>query len=100
MSFVQIISFQSDRIDEIQQLRNQWLDESQGQRSAKNSRLLQNRDAGNSYSVIVEFPSYDEAMANSGLPATQAFAEKMSKLCTGAPEFMNLEVLEEESFLP
>jgi hypothetical protein len=30
---------------------------------------------------VVEFPSYEEAMANSALPETAAFAEKLATLC-------------------
>ena len=41
---------------------------------------------------IVEFPSYEEAMANSSLPETGAFAERLAQLCDGPPSFRNLDV--------
>jgi hypothetical protein len=45
---------------------------------------------------IVEFPSYDDAMRNSQLPETSAFAEKMMTLCDGEAVFRNLDVVREE----
>ena len=45
---------------------------------------------------IVEFPSYDEAMANSNLPQTSEFAAKLASLCDGPPTFRNLDVTREE----
>ena len=41
---------------------------------------------------IVEFPSYEDAMANSELPETAAFAEKLRKLCASPMRFPNLDV--------
>jgi hypothetical protein len=42
---------------------------------------------------VVEFPSYEEAMANSALPETIAFAEKLSALCVAGPTFRNLDLV-------
>ena len=42
---------------------------------------------------VVEFPSYEEAMANSALPETAAFAEKLSALCSAGPTFRNLDLV-------
>ena len=41
---------------------------------------------------IVEFPSYEDAMANSELPETAAFAERLRGLCDGPLLFRNLDV--------
>ena len=41
---------------------------------------------------IVEFPSYDDAMANSALPATATFAERMAALWDGPALFGTLHV--------
>jgi hypothetical protein len=54
------------------------------------------RDAMNTYVQIVEFPSYEEAMANSDLPETAEFAAQLAALCDGPPTFRNLEILREE----
>ena len=53
--------------------------------------ITKNRDLDNSYVTIAEFASYDAAMANSNDPSTQQFAESMSKLCDGPPNFYNLD---------
>lgn len=44
--------------------------------------------------MIVEFPSYEEAMRNSEMPETQRMAEQMAKLCNGPVEFLDLDVVE------
>ena len=41
---------------------------------------------------MVDFPSYEAATANSSLPETGEFAEKLAKLCDGPPTFRNLDV--------
>jgi hypothetical protein len=41
---------------------------------------------------IVEFASFDDAMANSELPETAAFAERLRRLCDGPMTFRNLDV--------
>ena len=48
------------------------------------------------YVQIVEFPSYEEAMANSELPETGEFAAKLATLCDAPPTFRNLDVTREE----
>ena len=47
---------------------------------------------------IVEFPSYEDAMANSELPETAAFAEKLRGLCDSPMRFRNLDVQSAEEF--
>jgi hypothetical protein len=42
---------------------------------------------------VVEFPSYEEAIANSGLPETTASAEKLPALCVSGPTFPNLDLV-------
>jgi len=50
------------------------------------------RDNPKRYAFVVEFPSYEEAMATSGSAQTQAFAKAMADLCTSGPTFRNLDV--------
>ena len=45
---------------------------------------------------IVEFGSYEDAMANSNLPETGEFAARLASLCDGPPTFRNLELLRED----
>jgi hypothetical protein len=44
--------------------------------------------------MIVEFASYEEAMANSARPETDEMAKKMSALASGPTKFHNLDVRE------
>jgi endonuclease YncB( thermonuclease family) len=50
------------------------------------------RDRPGRYVAVVEFPGYAEAMANSGHPATAAFAKELQSISASEPEFRNLDV--------
>ncbi|MFI8171256.1 ester cyclase [Streptomyces sp. NPDC086081] len=45
---------------------------------------------------IVEFPSYEDAMRNSGLPETDRIFREMVALCEGTPTFTDLDVVRDE----
>ena len=95
MGYVQIIEFTTSRIDEIRALDEEWVKATQGKRTATRELTCADRDNPNRYVSIVEFPSYEEAMANSELPETKAVAEKYAALCDEPPRFVNLDVLDE-----
>jgi quinol monooxygenase YgiN len=96
MKFVQIMELQTSRIDEINALEKQWEDATEGKRTVVAQKLTKDRDKPNTYMVIVEFDSYEDAMRNNDLPATQELAPQMQKLCDGPPVFHNLDVIEEK----
>ena len=96
MAFVQLIEFQTDRIDEFNGLLDEWLEESAGWRTHTRALQTKDRDTPGTYLQIVEFPSYEAAMENSDRPETAAFAERLAKLCSGPPSFRNLDVTREE----
>jgi hypothetical protein len=91
---MQIIEFKTSRIDEIQALDKEWEEATEGRRTAAAGTLTQDRDNPGTYLQIVEFPSYEAAMENSGMPETGSFAERMMKLCDGPAVFRNLDVVE------
>ena len=93
MAFVQIIEMQTSRIDEVQKLMDGWVAATKGKRTAHRAVLAQDRDRPGTYVQIVEFPSFEEAMANSALPETSNVAEQMEKLCDGPAGFRNLDVV-------
>jgi quinol monooxygenase YgiN len=97
MTFVQIIEYKSSRIDELQQLMDEWLANTEGKRTALRGMQAQDRDRAGTYLSIVEFPSYEAAMENSKLPDTTAFAESVAKLCDGPPTFRNLDVIRDQT---
>jgi quinol monooxygenase YgiN len=97
VAFFQILQVETDHeLAEIRRLDQEWRDATQGQRSTQSTIVCRNRDNSNSYVVIVEFPSYEEAMRNSGLPATQRFAEQLQAISNQEPKFLNLDELYRE----
>jgi hypothetical protein len=76
----------------------QIIEVTEGRRTAYRATLTADRDLPNTYVQIVEFPSYQEAMTNSGLPETGEFAEKLAGLCDGPPVFRNLDVRRVNTF--
>ncbi|MFJ8105206.1 hypothetical protein [Streptomyces sp. NPDC096132] len=97
--FVQIIDFETDRIDEMRALAEEG---EQGLRdSADGPRrrlVLKDRNQPNRYLVVVEFDSYEEAMRNSESPETSKFAERMAALCTTPPSFVDCDVEDAAEF--
>ncbi len=96
MPFIQIIEYKTSRIDELNAALDAWLEATNGKRGATRGTQTRDRDAVNTYVHIVEFPSYEGAMANSNLPETADFAAQLAALCDGPPTFRNLDVLREE----
>ncbi len=92
MSFVQIIEYETERPDEIMKLGDQQMQESAGDQPFTRLTMTQDRDMPNHYETIVEFDSYEAAMANSKDPRTHEFAKKMEALCTKKPRYHNLDV--------
>jgi hypothetical protein len=96
MGFIQIIEYKTSRIDELNAMLDAWLERTKGKRLATRGTQTRDRDAENTYVQIVEFPSYEDAMANSKMPETGEFAAKLAALCDGPPSFRNLDVIREE----
>ena len=92
MGFLQIIEFTSSRVGELDALLDEWLERTQGKRTATSGVQARDRDRPNTYVQIVEFPSYEAAMANSELPETAEVAARLAELCDGPPTFRNLDV--------
>jgi len=97
MKFVQIIEFQTSRIDEFDAVEAKWRAATEGKRTVVRDIKVRDRDRPNTYMIIVEFPSYEDAMKNNELPETREIAEQMRKLTDGEPVFRNLEVISENA---
>ena len=94
-SFIQVIEYDSSRIDEIRNLGEKVSAERQGQDGGpQRITVTQDRDKPGHFYTIVEFESYEKAMENSEHPSTQAFAAQMAELVDGPPRFYNLNVLD------
>ena len=92
MPFIQIIELQTSQPDQIEALVEEWRAQTAGERTTQRATFTQDRDRPDTYIQIVEFPSYADAMANSSLPSTAAFAERLGALCDGPAVFRNLDV--------
>jgi hypothetical protein len=92
VAFVQIIEIETTRPDQVEALVAEWRATTEGARRAQRGTFTKDRDRPDTYLQIVEFPSYDDAMANSALPETAAFAEKLRGLCDSPVRFRNLDV--------
>lgn len=93
MGFVQTIEVITDRPEEVESLLNEWHAATEGRRRTRRGLLTKDRDRPNTYVQIVEFASYEEAMKNSALPETDAFARRLFSLCSSPPTFRNLDVI-------
>ena len=92
MGFIQIIEIETTSPDEVESLVSEWRTNTEGIRTAQRGTFTKDRDRSNTYVQIVEFSSYEDAMANSGLQETASFAQKLRKLCDGPLAFRNLDV--------
>src|SRR5664280_3411904 len=92
MAFIQVIEITTTRPDEVEALVGEWRTKTAGRRTAQRGTFTQDSERPNTYVQIVEFPSYEDAMANSDLPQTAAFADQLAQLCDGPISFRNLDV--------
>jgi len=96
MTFVQIVECKTSRVDELNQLMDSWVAQSQGRRTATHSMVGTDRKDSNHVVEIVEFPSYEAAMRNSNLPETDRIFHEMVALCDEPPTFTDLDVVRDE----
>jgi hypothetical protein len=96
VQFIQVIEFETDKIDEVRKLDEEWRAKARAEgATAQRGILCADRDGAGRYLQIVFFDSYEDAARNSSLPVTQGFAAKMMALGKGEPTFHNLDVLED-----
>jgi quinol monooxygenase YgiN len=92
MAFIQLIETTTTRRDEMDALVERWRSRTEGRRTARRCTATRDRDRPDTYILIVDFPSYEAAMANSALSETADFAERLADLCDSPPTFRNLDV--------
>ncbi|MFJ9813942.1 ester cyclase [Streptomyces sp. NPDC101151] len=96
MTFVQLIDCKTSRLDEMNRLLDQWVEQTRGTRTATHAVVGKDRSDATHVIEIVEFPSYEEAMRNSNLPATDRIYREMIALCDEMPTFTDLDVVRDE----
>jgi hypothetical protein len=95
MGFVQIIEFNTTKIDEVRKVGEAWEAAAGSAGKARRRVMCEDRDTPGRYANIVFFDSYEEAMENSNLPTTQEFSQKMMALADGPPTFHNLDIVDD-----
>ena len=93
MPFIQVIELTTTRPNDVEALVSEWQVQASGRRTARRGTFTSDRDRPDVYVQIVEFPSYEDAMANSELPETATFAGRLNELCDGPLTLRNLDVL-------
>lgn len=100
MTFVQLIDCRTSRFDEMDRLMDTWVEQTKGKRTATHAVVGKDRSDASHFVEIVEFPSYEEAMRNSGLPETERIFQGMVVLCDEMPTFTDLDVVRDEQLNP
>lgn len=93
MGFIQLIEIPTSRFDEVEALHEAWLADTEGERTTVGEWVCKDRDRPDTYVVIVEFPSYEAAMRNNELPATEKISAGMGELADAPPIFRNLDLI-------
>ena len=91
-AFVQVVEFTTDRIEEWGPIQDRLVEALGPDRPMRWSVLTDDRDQPGTHVALVEFASYESAMANSGNPATDTWFTELSAVCTTLPTFRNLDV--------
>ncbi|MFC9679754.1 hypothetical protein [Streptomyces sp. NPDC056948] len=95
MRFVQIIDFETERLDEMEQVFEEAGRRLAGRTGGPTHRiLLKDRDNPRRYLALIEFESHDEAMRNSDDPETSRMAEQLGALCIGDRVYTNCDLLD------
>jgi hypothetical protein len=97
MRFVQTIEIKTSRWDEMAALDREWLAATEGTRTLVREMHGRDRDRPDTYLIVAEFASYEDAMKNNDLPATKQIAERMAKLADGEVVFRNYDLLDDIS---
>jgi hypothetical protein len=95
MGFVQIIEFRTSKEDELRRLGDEWAAAAGAESKVVRRTVCRDRNDPTHYFNVVEFASYEDAMANSALPVTGEFAAKMVALADGTPTFHDLDVVDQ-----
>ncbi|WEO95831.1 ester cyclase [Streptomyces sp. FXJ1.172] len=96
MTFVQLIECRTSRLDEMNRLMDDWVEQTKGKRTATHALVGKDRSDASHIVEVVEFPSYEEAMRNSNLPETGAVFQGILALCDEMPTFTDLDVVRDE----
>ena len=92
MTFIQIIDYETDRAAEIDMAMRKAMLQDMGAMGFTRLEQTQDLDNPRHFVTIVEFSSYEAAMANSARPETDSLASHLAAMCTRGPMYQNLDV--------
>ncbi|MDG4859537.1 hypothetical protein P8605_15490 [Streptomyces sp. T-3] len=95
MKFAQIIELETDRMDEMRALIEQFEKTSMGKDRPSHRTVLQDRAKSSRFLVIIEFDSYEKAMRNSSDPEVGKLSEQLAALATKKPVFTDCDIREQ-----
>lgn len=95
MPFVQVIEYETDQRDTVRKLSEQWNREHPADGPSRVI-VAEDRDRPGHFVMVVEFDSYEQAMAHSDRPETSEYAERMRQLAKRDLRFVNLEVAHQQ----
>ncbi len=93
MTFVQIISFRTDRADRIAELDLEWRAATHGRNHLLEERLYIDRNDPRHHVAVAEFADAASADANASMPETTSFATEIAGLVEGEVEYTDLELV-------
>ncbi|MFF4549043.1 ester cyclase [Streptomyces sp. NPDC001435] len=96
MTFVQLIECRTSRLDEMNRLMDDWVEQTRGKRTATHAVVGKDRSDASHVVEVVEFPTYEDAMRNSNLPETGRIFQELVALCDETPTFTDLDVVRDE----
>ncbi|GAA0624216.1 hypothetical protein HPO96_33960 [Kribbella sandramycini] len=94
--FVQIIEYRTSRPSEVVAPTDDFRAKREAEGDGpmpERAVTCADRNDPDHYYTIVEFASYEEAMANSARPDTGEFAARMAELCDGPATYRDLDVV-------
>ncbi|MEV0177841.1 ester cyclase [Streptomyces sp. NPDC050625] len=96
MTFVQLIECRTSRLDEMNRLMDDWVEQTRGKRTATHAVVGKDRSDASHVVEVVEFPTYEDAMRNSNLPETGRIFQELVALCDEMPTFTDLDVVRDQ----
>jgi hypothetical protein len=92
MAFIQLIDYETDQAPEIDKAMRSAMSQNRTGMGIVRLEQTQDHDNPRHFVTIVEFPSYEAAMANNVRPETDTMARELAAMCTRGPSYQNLEV--------
>jgi archaellum biogenesis ATPase FlaH len=93
--FVQAMQYTTSKPDEVKEVLVGWERATEGKRGARRIVSTRHHDDPSRHVDLVFFDSYDSAMANSQLPETDEYAQRLRELVDGELVFFDLDVVED-----